>query len=202
MKKRIHRTIKGLAFLFILSVGLLVLPEADADSFRRPWSIFAYGGKWSDTRFVEVLGSQTQMQRSYIWVTGISRTICQRSENLSVEAELNVARHSRGQSHFEFNSAVNLRWHAFPWDDYLNTSLAYGLGPSYAVKHPEIEKRPERNSSRLLLFMLAELAFAPSEYRNIPWETFIRIHHRSAGFGAFSRAKGSNFITTGIRYHF
>ncbi len=43
------------------------------------------------------------------------------------------------QDHWEFNLPIVARWEAFPWDDVIDTSLAFGIGPSYASEIPKVE---------------------------------------------------------------
>lgn len=194
----------GVSFLLLVAFFVLIFSlfpkKILADTGMRSWSIFAYWGRWSNTRFVDILRADTDLKGSYIWTLGLTHDLYQASKHFSIEGELNMVRHLRGQSHFEFNSALSLRWKTFPWDDYLDTSFAYGIGPSYATKKPKIEKRPGRDPSQFLVFMFAEITFALPKDNG--WETFARIHHRSAGLGALGDAKGSNFIASGIRYRF
>lgn len=187
------------------SVGsFLLLPAQGAYGTETgsPWSVFAYGGKWTDTRFVHVIRGKTEFRGSYVWVTGVSRKIYDFHEYLGMEGELNIAKNSGLQNHWEFNGAVILRWNAFPWDRYVNTSLAYGLGLSHALERPPIEEEPHRRAARTIVFMPAELTFAPPESRESPWEVIVRIHHRSGAFGVVKDAGGSNFVTLGLRYRF
>ena len=176
-------------------------PES-GDAPPRDNAVFVYGGKWSDNRFIDILRLESELRGSYLAAVGYSRTLHRFNEHLHLEGEANVARHWGKQSHFEVNAAANLRWNAFPWDRFVNTSFAYGLGPSYAFGRPVIEERRNRPLSRGLVFMIAELTFAPPKQRASPWEGFIRIHHRSGAFGVVSDAGGSNFITSGARYRF
>jgi len=188
--------------LFVVLIMFLLLGKVYAKPTDYQWSVFAYGGKWSDNSFLEIIPGNTEFEESYIWTMGISRTIIKLNNHLLIEGELNAARHSGHQDHFEFNGAFNLRWHIFPCDHYLNTSLAYGVGPSYATEKPPIEEDSNTDASRTLLFMMAELTFAPPKSNNSHWEVLIRIHHRSGVFGIVDSGGSSNFITAGIRYRF
>ncbi len=165
-------------------------------------AIFVYGGEWTDTRFVEILQLDTDFQDSYLGTVGLSRTFHRFNRHLDLEGEANLTRHWGKQDHFELNAALNLRWNTFPWDRFVDTSLAYGLGPSYAFGRPYIEERRRRPVSRLLVFMVTEVTAGPPAQWESPWEALVRIHHRSGAFGAVSDAGGSNFITTGLRYRF
>jgi hypothetical protein len=187
-----------------LSLGLLLAtPGTGCAGTERLWSVFAYGGQWTDTRFVHIIfRGRTEFHSSYVWVAGVSRQIYPLGRHLASEGELNVARHSGLQHHLEWNSAVLLRWRTFPWDRYVNTTLAYGLGLSYAQERPAIEEQPHRRAVHTLLSMPAELTFAPPSARGSPWEGMLRIHHRSGAFGVVRDAGGSNFLSLGVRYRF
>jgi hypothetical protein len=161
------------------------------------WSAFAYGGKWSDNRWNEIIRRETALRSSYVWVAGAAWKINDFSENLGLEGEINITRNTGQQNHFEFNTAAILRWRAFPWSRYVATSFGYGLGLSYAFDRPPIEEQPQRRASRSLIFMPTELTLGPPEST---WELMLRIHHRSGAYGLFKDASGSNFIALGVRF--
>ena len=121
-------------------------------------------------------------------------------DRLSCELEGQVARHFGNQTHWEINlPIVGLRWHRFPWDDYLASSLAWGIGPSYATVVPAVELENNESSSRWLVYWFAELTAAPPRAR---WEVLFRLHHRSNAFGAVAEDGGSNAVGAGLRYRF
>jgi hypothetical protein len=93
------------------------------------------------------------------------------------------------------------RWQPFPWDRYLDTSFAIGEGLSYATDDPEIETEKHDRTSRVLNYLMLELAVAvPQQPR---WTLFGRVHHRSGVFGLFDGVTGgSNVVGAGIRYTF
>ena len=187
----------GQAFLVCFSLFLLFPSTGVAAAEPGPWSAFVYGGKWTDNRWNEIVRGQTEMRRSYVWAAGAARNLYNFGDFFSVEGELNVAKNSGRQHHFEVNSAVVLRWQAFPWSQYVATSLAYGLGISYALERPAIEDEPDRRASRSLVFMPTELTLGPPE---ADWTMLLRIHHRSGAFGVIDDAGGSNFISLGVRF--
>ncbi len=193
-----------------LSAGLflgifLIVPASQGHSAQEEplWSVYAYGGQWTDTRFVRIVfRGQTDFQNAYVWVVGGSRNIYSFSRHLRAEGEFNLAQYSGRQNHREVNTAFSLRWRTFPWDRYVDTSLAYGLGLSRAFERPPIEEEPDRRAVRTLLSMPTELTFAPPREKRSPWEVMLRIHHRSGAFGVFRDAGGSNFVSLGVRYRF
>ncbi len=167
-----------------------------------PRSIFVYGGTWSDNDFGDILLGKTAPRDSHVWAFGMSRTVYEYNRNLLFELELNVAKHTGEQHHWAFNSAFSARWMRFPWDEHVNSTLSFGLGPSYALDRPEIENEPDEDTARFLIFMVTEATFGLPGKRGSRWETFVRIHHRSGGFGLIKESIGSNFITVGLRYRF
>jgi hypothetical protein len=104
------------------------------------------------------------------------------------------------QHHWEINGLGTLRWTTFPWDRYIDTSAAVGLGISYATEMPEFEIQAHETSNRWLAYILVELS---ASLPPIPkWQMVVRIHHRSAAFGAFedNLKGGSNAVGVGINY--
>ena len=165
-------------------------------------SVFVYAGQWSANRLGEILTTRTNFRSSYLVAAGLSGVLHGFSEHLHLEGEINAAQHWGKQHHLEINAAASLRWRTFPWDHYLDTSFAHGLGPSYAFERPPIESRRDQRASRVLVFMMTELAFAPPQASYTAWEGFIRIHHRSGAYDVVSKASGSNFVTFGLRHRF
>jgi hypothetical protein len=120
---------------------------------------------------------------------------------LRTEWEINAAYNFGKQDHWELNVApVTLRWQRFPWNDRLHTSIAFGLGFSYAFDFPQIEYELENDTKQLLLFWQIELTAGP---RDGPWSTVLRLHHRSPGWGVMGVSDGGmNAPSLGFRYAF
>jgi hypothetical protein len=120
---------------------------------------------------------------------------------LRTEYEINLAYNFGEQDHWEINVApVTLRWQRFPWDRFLHSSIAFGLGLSYAFDRPEVEQRLENDTQQLLLFWQLELTAGP---RDGPWSAVLRLHHRSPGWGVMGVADGGmNAPSLGFRYGF
>jgi hypothetical protein len=117
------------------------------------------------------------------------------------EYEVNLAYNFGEQDHWEINVApLTLRWQRFPWSNRLNTTVAFGLGLSYAFDRPEVEDRLENDTQQLLLFWQLELTAGPREG---PWSAVVRLHHRSPGWGIMGVADGGmNAPSLGFRYAF
>jgi hypothetical protein len=183
----------------VLACVMLMAAVCQADR----WFVSLYGGKFSDNALLDILRFQTNLMDSYVYGFSVGKQIGQYKDKLGYELEGQVAVHSGRQSHQEINGAFTVRWLPFPWDRYLDTSIAFGNGLSYATAEPplEIQDSNDNRSSHWLYFILVELAF------NLPgnkqWELFTRVHHRSGVFGLIHEVdSGSNFIGIGIRYRF
>jgi hypothetical protein len=154
----------------------------------------------TDNGFFELVGLQEfQWRDAYLAGVSVSRRVGGVFLSIDIELEGQVVRHFRGQSHWEFNGAVVGRWTRFPWNELLPSSLAYGIGPSYATEVPDQEVARLETSQRLLVYTLTELEVGLPGRR---WSTIARIHHRSGAFGGLADEGGSNWITVGIRWRF
>lgn len=117
------------------------------------------------------------------------------------EAEAQLVKHFGDMNHFEINALVILRWLPFPWDRYLDTSFAVGEGLSYATDDPDIEVEKHGRTSKLLNYLMFELAASLPKCPQ--WTYFLRVHHRSGVFGLFDGVSGgSNLVGAGVRYAF
>jgi hypothetical protein len=166
-----------------------------------------YTGVFSPNRFVELAGFRQQTVRtdtsSGLLAVALARELGRTGKSLRWELELQFVQHWGVQSHQETNAVLVARWRRFPWDHYVDTSLAFGEGLSYASRVPELEPRTDpgaAESARLLNYLLMELEMGPP---SSPWRGFMRVHHRSGVGGLFGGVRGgSNFVALGLRYRF
>lgn len=144
---------------------------------------FSFGDGWLDFR------------NSYLLAATLSRRVGRYGNKISFEVEGQAVKHFKDQDHWEFNGVVAARWEPFWWDDFLDTSLAFGLGPSFATKKPVIDSEGQN-----LVYWMIELALGLPES---PQTAFIiRIHHRSNAFGLVGDEGGSNTLALGLKYRF
>lgn len=197
--KRLILAFPGL-YIFIFTfffVPFIVQPYEDSIIYNADF--YTYTAMWTDARFNEILRGRTKMKSSYLTSVGLRYPLGNVLSHLSKEVEMNYTHHFGRQWHPEINAAFNLRWNRFPWNQYLPTSIAYGIGPSLAFSRPHIED--DDKPSYYLLFMVAEIAVElPGAWNKYNMEGLIRVHHRSGVFGYVSDASGSNFIALGIRF--
>ena len=102
---------------------------------------------------------------------------------------------------YEFDPYISFRWANWPWNHYLTTSAAIGEGVSYATAVPNEELRNNKDTRRLLNYLMLEATFALPSHPEL--QLVGRIHHRSGAFGLYRAGNtGSNDVGVGIRYLF
>ncbi len=187
----------------ILRVATLVLATTPAMSSAETgdWAATVYGARissqpgWEDI-FLDSTG--TRFVDSYLLTAAVSRQYAERYDGaLAIEAEGQVVRHFGDQSHWEFNAVpIVLRWNRFPWGNRVASSVAFGLGLSYATELPPVEVALEGESSEWLVYWVMELTAGPIDSR---WAVSLRLHHRSVAYGLMGDEGGMNAVGLGLR---
>ncbi len=177
--------------------------ELEGLTGERKWAA-TFNIVWlSEEQLGDMLFFQAKLSDSHVWVGALSKNLASLNEHIDIEFEGQVAKHSGPvQRHWELNGLGVLRWQTFPWDRYVDTSVAFGLGLSYAFDKPEFEVQAHDRSNRLLVYILVELTAAIP--RAPQWEFVARIHHRSAAYGTFEQdlRGASNGLGFGLKYRF
>jgi hypothetical protein len=165
-----------------------------------PNAITAFAAKLTSNNFEDFLApTNIRFRDTYLAGAGYSRRLTTFFDKIDIEALGQTALHF-GQAHqWEFDAALVARWKYFPWNDYVRTSFAFGLGPSYETQVPPEEVALHGQSEQWLGFWLAELTVGPPDSL---WSGVIRLHHRSTAFGLFGKTGGSNWLALGIRREF
>ena len=161
----------------------------------------AYGGKVTDNSIHQILFEDINTVDSEFLVLVLGKNLSTYKQLFRIEAEGQLGKYWGLQDHYEFNGAIFFRWLPFPWDNFLDTSVAVGEGLSYASEIPEIEKEDNDETSKLLNYLAFELDFAvPGAPR---FNLFTRLHHRSGIFGLINGVDGgSNMLGIGLKYTF
>ena len=126
-------------------VGLVLPDPAVAGEGRdstndKPSAMAGFGGLVTDNNWEDTLAPwNLDYRESLVAGLAISHRIGRFDHRLSFEIEGQVVRHFGDQDHWEFNLPIVARWEAFSWDDVIDTSLAFGIGPSYASEIPKVE---------------------------------------------------------------
>jgi hypothetical protein len=190
---------RAVAVLVLISVSTAFAEEPTA---VQDFAVTIYGGRMTDSDFGDTLIGQFDFVDAYVVVGALAWTFARYYENaLSFEIEGQVGKWFGDQHNWEFNLPVAVRWSKFPWGNYVATSLAYGLGPSYASEEPEEEIKLNDSTKKFLVYWFGELTLGPPESN---WAASLRIHHRSGAFGLVEEQGrgGSNTVAVGVKYRF
>jgi hypothetical protein len=188
--------------LFQLAWGAVLLflcAEARAEG---DFSIMAYRAVLTGDTLGDTMLFAADYDYSYsLTAVGAGRKTASYGRYVDLEVEGQIVKHSGRDHHLELNALIVERWTYFPWDYYINTSLAAGQGLSYATDIPEIEKLHHDKTSRFLGYLMFEIALSIPRFQQ--WSLITRIHHRSGAYGLFNGVHGaSNALGFGIRYDF
>jgi len=179
-----------------LTVALGLAPAAFAEN---DWAVTLLGGQYSGSKLLELPG-KVDFKDSYTAGLSLSYQFVDWGPHMRWELEGQLIKHIGEQEHVELVSSINVRWITFPWNRYLDTTVAFGGGLSWASEVPVLERRDPNNSdaAALLHYLLLEASFGLPDSR---WSLVARVHHRSGIFGLFSHS-GSNVLAAGLRYRF
>ena len=167
---------------------------------RHKWFLTVYGGAHAQETIEDVFTFNAKFEdNDYIAVAALAREFWHYQDYISFEAEGQIGRHFNNDTFWEFNALIIGRWHVFPWDKYVDTSLAVGDGLSCYTEISKVEKDDDDDAQKTLNYLLFELALGLPQYPR--WDLVVRIHHRSSVFGLYG-AGGSNYVTGGIKFSF
>lgn len=191
----------SLVFLFTLTIFVTTATAAlSTSAWADSRAISIYAGRVTRDRWIESLPPGVNFADSYILATGLTWPLKSlRDGAVTYELEGQVVKHFGDQDHLEFNLPVAVRWHKFGWDGSVDTSMAFGLGPSWATQKPEIEAEVSGATSKFLVYWFAEISLGPPDSG---WSVILRLHHRSKAFGLVAEKGGSNTLAAGIRFDY
>ena len=183
----------------MLPVLALILAPSIGHGEDRRSAATLFGAQMADNNWHEIVAlDDVSMRDAHLLGIGLSRELA-RARDWALEVEGQTVRHFGGQDHWEFNGALVGRWRGVPWREAVPTSVAFGIGPSYATSVPSEEVARDGESARLLLYWVAELEVGLPDS---PWSGIARLHHRSNAYGVLAEDGGSNWLTLGIRRRF
>lgn len=188
-----------LCIFWILTISLSFSEKGIADE----WSLSLYGGVLLKGNLSDGSLLYSGFEDSYLVALALAKRVASYRDKIDLELEGQTVKHFKDQDHWEFNGLAAIRWLPFPWDNYIDTSFAFGAGLSYATETPKVEKRRrgDDQTQSFLSYLMLELDFALPKSQH--WSLFTRIHHRSGAFGLFSGVTGgSNAVAFGIKYRF
>jgi hypothetical protein len=174
---------------------------SSASAHDHDWKVTIYGARLTADSLGDTLTFNATYEDSYLVVLAVSKRVFSYRELVGIEIEGQVAKHFGIQDHWELNALPVIRWLRFPWDGYLDTSLAVGAGLSYALETPEVEAVGVSNTPQLLGYLMLEISASLPAMPH--WSLVARLHHRSGANGLFGdRLDASNAVGLGIRYGF
>jgi hypothetical protein len=190
--------------LFALLLAVFLLHPINAVSAEPDLSLGMYGGKYYDTEPGAVLGDKTNFLNHHLLAITASKTLW-RSQTLplSLEIDAMIGQQFSVATLTEIAVAPVLRWSGFPWNSVLQTDFRAGpLGFSYTSAISPLERGPSGNGSRVLNFLMLELAFSLPQMKSR--EVFVRLHHRCTIYDLLNNygANGEDFLAVGYRVRF
>lgn len=185
----------------ILAMAFVLVFPHTSDA-REDWAVTVYGASQLRGNIWSTFYAPDFEPSYYFIALAVSRKIHSFSKNLDLEMEGQGVKHLGNQHHWEFNGLFALRWLTFPWNKYLDTTIAIGDGLSYATRTPKLEKELHSDNTSLLLnYLMLELTFGLP--KTPQWNLVVRLHHRSGIFGIFDGVEGaSNALGMGLKYKF
>lgn len=196
------RPVPALLSRSLLLAAFMLPAMAFADDYD--WSVGAYGGQYYDTEPAGIIKGKAGFVSQYLLALTASKTVW-RSATLPLSLEIDgMIGHQFGVATLqEVAVAPVLRWSRFPWNEKLQTDFRFGpIGVSYTTDISPLERGPEGGGSRVLNFLLIELAFSLPQQKSR--EVFVRLHHRCAAYDLLNNygANGEDFLALGYRYRF
>lgn len=184
----------------LMTVGVLLLSARPARG-DTAWYASLYTGQFSGGNNSEMV--DYHHEPSYFTGLGLIWEFDQSPPHVRWDLEGQVLQHFGDQDYTELTFSINVRWVAFPWNDYVPTTVGFGSGLSYTTVAPAVEARanPDSGATRTLHYLFLEGTFGLPQIPN--WSLVIRAHHRSGMWGLFDGVgSASNFIVFGVRYRF
>ena len=134
----------------------------------------------------------------------MSREVAQFWTHWTLEPEVGIGQRFGSQSATELWGALFFRYHGFPWDDVVVTTVAVSTGLNWASEVTPRRAGPGATTARAAAgctIFAPELTFALPSHPNV--ELMFRLHHRSGVFGLVSDAwGGAQYATVGLRVRF
>lgn len=196
--------IPRIVHIVVIAVAVACLFARAAAADDRKWSLTLYGATLVNADLGEIITEfPAETEDSQLFVLALAREFATMGPHLRWEVEGQLGKHFGTQNHWELNPLLVLRWVTFPWNRWVDTSAAVGLGVSLATEIPKVEaqRHPGTGSDNLLAYMLFELSLGVPGAQD--WNLVARVHHRSGAFGLFNGVNGaSNALALGVKYRF
>jgi len=174
----------------------------DPQPISKYWNVMVFGGRLSSEPMDQVLLLSGDYEDTG-FVGAAAGYEFYRNSLFSFEAEGGAGAMFGDSNGPQVWGALYARWHNFPWNETLKTSVAVSTGLNYTFKRMAYEERsaaPDPNR-KLLHYFSPEVTFALPSAPDT--ELVFRMHHRSSVYGLFDcRRCGSDTPTVGLRHRF
>lgn len=185
-------------------VWAALLMSGAALAQERDWSLGAYAGTYYDTEPAGFLEGRGNFLPHHLFALTASKTVWRSASlPLSLEWDAMAGVQNGLASVGEFAIAPALRWHGFPWNHTVNSSVSIApLGLSYTTSVSPLELGSQGQGSRILNWLFMEVALSRPSAPDT--ELFARLHHRCAIYDMLNNygANGEDFFTLGFRRRF
>jgi hypothetical protein len=191
-----------LCALVLVTAGVQPASAARSSRADYDWAVTLYRGVLTEATLEEMFSFDVEFDTDYTYLAlAVTRKIIEITSHINFEGEGIIVKYTGEQDHLELDGLVSARWLSFPWNRYLDTTLAVGFGLSYATEVPPYEVKNKGESEKLLSFLMFELT---AGIPKIPqWDLVLRINHRSGIFGTFNGMRGAmNSLALGLKFRF
>jgi len=175
--------------------------DSEKSKSNYKWFVSIYGGPHTDENIAEIATFNADTSNhNYIVVGALAREIYRYRQWLSFELEGNVGKYlGPRDDQWAFAGLMLGRWHAFPWDRYIDTSFAMGAGLSLNSDVTQIERDRDDHAQRLLGYLAFEFTLGLPQYPRS--DLMFRVHHRSGARGLIGESV-SNYLCVGLKFAF
>ena len=177
-----------------LAIGVATCAPASAEG---RWHTTAFAGTMTENEWEKVFDpSALKFAGSNLIGIAVAWDRPIGGSRYSIGFEAQAVGHFGRQDHLEFNLPLVLRYTPPQPRRFRFKSVAFGIGPSHATKIPQVEIDRKGESQRDLIYWMAEVEFTrPQPDQSL----YVRLHHRSDGFGFYDVNSGSTGLVLGWR---
>ncbi|SHI94404.1 hypothetical protein SAMN02745165_01202 [Malonomonas rubra DSM 5091] len=193
---------KPLCLYSLILLICFLLPASNSFSAGEKYALNLWGAKLTSNNWDDFFGKPHKLNYvdSKIFIVSLAKRLGKQHRRLNYEIEGQLGKHSGIQNHWEINGLGVARWEPFFWDRWIDTSMAFGLGLSYATEKPKVEILNEGSTEKWMIYWMMELAFDLPQHPQFALIT--RLHHRSEAYGLMAEEGGSNALAIGLKYRF
>jgi len=192
---------------WLATAGFFLMLNVSGQAAQAEPSLSVFSGLLTDNPWEEVAFLPWKVDLQRPGLVGVAAAyplgapIRFRHGQLDFAIEGQVVRHFSLQSHWEVNLPLSIGFTPERRILGVMDRVAFGIGPSYATRAPALEaRRGGGRAQRLMIYWKAE---AERHLDSRPGHSvFIRLHHRSDGFGMIGDGGSSNGMVLGLRRRF